>query len=45
MREHTIKVSGEEMDRLDEVSLDIFSTTSVPYGEVIGRLVEEYYNQ
>jgi len=42
MRENTIKVSDSEKEALDDAREEIFGTQSVPYGEVIQELVEEY---
>jgi hypothetical protein len=43
MRENTIKVSDGEKEQLDRARDDIFGSDSVPYGEVIEALVEDYY--
>lgn len=42
MREQTIKVSESEKESLDNVRKDIFGSDSVPYGEVIQALVDQY---
>lgn len=42
MRENTIKVSDSEKEALDKAREEIFGTQSVPYGEVIQKLAEEY---
>lgn len=42
MREQTIKVSDAEKESLDDVRKEIFGSDSVPYGEVIQELVEQY---
>lgn len=44
MREYTLRVSEEEKQSLNEVREEIFESDSVPYGEVIDKLVEEYYD-
>lgn len=43
MRQKTVKVSKQEKEQLNRAREDIFESENVPYGEVINRLVEEYY--
>lgn len=44
-RKQKIRVSSQEKFALDAVRDDIFGTDSVPYGEVIQTLVDNYYDE
>lgn len=41
MRDRQIVLSDDEYERLVSARDDIYGTDSVPFGEVVGRLLEE----
>lgn len=43
-RDNSVAVSDEELQKLKDARLDIFSTDEVPYGATITRLCEEFAN-
>jgi hypothetical protein len=40
-RDNSVAISDEELQKLKDARLKIFSTNEVPYGETINRLCEE----
>ncbi|MGQ3721609.1 hypothetical protein [Natrialba aegyptia] len=41
MRDKHIVLSDDEYERLEEVRQEIYGSESVPFGEVVNRLLEE----
>jgi hypothetical protein len=43
-RKNSVALSDEELQKLKDARLEMFSTDEVPYGVTINRLCEEFIN-